>query len=73
MTEEESPGTLRRAYRTVTPGYKPRPNTEMNSLGWAMFLVMVALLVPLLPFAVAVWAVAKLLDYLAGRNGGTTE
>jgi flagellar biogenesis protein FliO len=73
MAEEESPSALRQAYRTVTPGYKSHPDAEMNSVGWVMFLVLVAVMLPLLPFLVAVWVVTKLIDYVARGGGGRTE
>ena len=71
--EEESPGALRRAYRTVTPGYKSHTDSGMNAMGWIIFLILVALFLPLLPFLLAVWVVTKLLDYLAALRGPSEE
>ncbi|MDS0296342.1 DUF7535 family protein [Halogeometricum luteum] len=71
--EEESPGALRRAYRTVTPGYKSHTDREMNSVGWIIFLVLLALFLPLLPFFLAVWALTKLLEFLAAQRGQSEE
>ncbi|WP_313691930.1 DUF7535 family protein [Halorarum halobium] len=61
-TEPEDPSLVWRAYDTVTPGYRGRPDVEMNAVGWGLFLGLVILLVPLLPFLVVVWLVGKLLD-----------
>lgn len=41
----------------------------MNSIGWAIFLGMLILIVPLLPFLAVLWAVGKLLDVLAAQRG----
>ena len=60
--ESDDPGMLKKVYRTVTPGYGGRGDAEMNTIGWAIFLGLVILLVPLLPFLVVVWVVNKLLD-----------
>jgi hypothetical protein len=72
MSESDSPeqdvGAIRRAYRTVSPSYGPRPDAEMDSIGWAMLLLMLALFVPLLPFVIVVWAVSKVAEALVGRD-----
>ena len=60
--EPDDPGMLRRAYRTVTPRFRGRDDVEMNTIGWAIFLGMLALLIPLLPFILVIWLVGKLLD-----------
>ena len=70
MPEDESPGVLKRAYRTVTPGYESHPDSEMNAVGWAMFLGLVALMIPLLPFLLAVWVVTKLLEFVNDQTRG---
>jgi hypothetical protein len=54
--------------RTVTPPYHGHPDSEMNTIGIAVFLGMLVLLVPLLPFLIIVWAISKLTDELAGRT-----
>lgn len=60
-SNEES--TVREAIRTVTPEYFGRPDREMDAIGWSIFLGMVILLVPLLPFIIIVWVIA----WLTGR------
>ena len=67
-SEEGQDGTVRRAYRSVSTRSGSRPDAEMDSIGWAMFLVMLALFVPLLPFVLVVWAVSKVVEALAGRE-----
>ncbi|MWG34878.1 DUF7535 family protein [Halomarina oriensis] len=62
MSESDDPGVLREAIRSVTPASGGRPNMEMDVLGWGVFLGMVVLLVPLLPFILIVWLVSKLAE-----------
>ncbi len=62
-------GVLTRAYRSVSPRYRSRPNAEMDSIGWTMFLGMLVLLVPLLPFLIVVWLLGRGIDALAGLRG----
>lgn len=68
MSSEDDPGLVRQAYRTVTPGYKPRGEGSMNAIGWAIMLGILVLMLPLLPFAVVVWLVSRGIDALAGRG-----
>jgi len=51
---QSDPGVLESAYRTVTPGYRSRGNTEMDLLGWVLFLGVLTLLFPLIPLFLAV-------------------
>ncbi|MFC6726879.1 hypothetical protein ACFQE1_21380 [Halobium palmae] len=67
------PGLVTKAYRTVTPGYRSREDTEMHAVGLAYFLVLAVLLVPLLPFVLIIWAVTRLIEYVASLPGGDTE
>jgi len=68
-TERQEPSAPRKVLRTVTPGSKTRPDMEMDSIGWAIFLGLVVLLIPLLPFVAIVWGLSKLLDFLARQRG----
>ncbi|QLH80900.1 DUF7535 family protein [Halosimplex pelagicum] len=68
-TEIQDPSVPRKALRTVTPGSKTRPDMEMDSIGWAVFLGLVVLLVPLLPFIAIVWGLSKVLEFLARQRG----
>lgn len=67
--EREEPSAPRKVLRTVTPGSRPRPDMEMDSIGWALFLGLVVLLVPLLPFVAIVWDLSKLLEFLSRQRG----
>ncbi|KTG29694.1 DUF7535 family protein [Haloferax profundi] len=69
MSEEESLSLPEKAYQTVTPGSSTRPDMEMDSIGWTMFLILAVLFVPLLPFIVIVYVFSKLFDYLAAQRG----
>jgi hypothetical protein len=65
---DEEPGGLRRAYRTVTPGYLPRPDAGMDAVGWGLLVGIVLLLVPLLPFLVVVWLLSRLIELVGARG-----
>ncbi|WP_411965318.1 hypothetical protein [Haloferax sp. YSMS24] len=69
MSEEESLSLPEKAYRTVTPRTGMRPDMEMDSIGWVIFLILVMLLVPLLPFIAIVYVVSKVFEYLASQRG----
>jgi hypothetical protein len=67
----DEPGTVKKAYRRVSPLYGSRPNAEMDSIGWSIFLGMLVILVPLLPFVLIIWVLGKVIDAVAGRRGTT--
>jgi len=46
--------------RTVKPTSVPRPDAEMNAIGWAIFLGLVVVLLPLAPFILIAWLFSKL-------------
>ncbi|GAA0221873.1 hypothetical protein ACFFQF_07845 [Haladaptatus pallidirubidus] len=58
---------VKEAFRTVTPPYHGHSDSEMNAIGIAMFLGLLVLMVPLLPFLVIVWAISKLTEALAQK------
>lgn len=58
----EEPSTAKKVYRTVTPEYFGRPDTEMTVIGIAYFLGLLVLLVPLLPFIAIIWVIGKVMD-----------
>jgi hypothetical protein len=66
MSSDESPGTLKKVYRTVTPGVSEQENVEMDIFGWTIFLGVLFFLLPLLPFILLVWGITKVLDALVG-------
>jgi hypothetical protein len=70
MSEEDEASLAKRVYRSVGPQYRGRPDAEMDSIGWTMFLILVVILVPLLPFLVIVWLITKGFDVLTGLSGG---
>jgi hypothetical protein len=67
---DDDTGVLTKAYRSVSPRYESRGNAEMDSVGWAVFLGILVLLVPLLPFLAVVWVLEKAVGAVAGRRGG---
>jgi hypothetical protein len=67
-TELKQRSTVVDLARTVTPPYGSHPDAEMDTVGWAIFLGMVVLLVPFLPLLLAVWAIGKVFDALLGRE-----
>lgn len=68
MSDEDQPGLLKRTYRTVTPSVGSHEDATMDSLGWTIFLFMVVIFIPLLPFLLVVWLVTKAFDALVGRG-----
>ncbi|WP_224333009.1 DUF7535 family protein [Haloprofundus halobius] len=68
-SDDETPGLMTKAYRTVTPGYKSHPDTEMNVIGLTYALLLVILIVPLLPFMVIVWLLTRVFDRIERRRG----
>lgn len=63
-SESTEESTVVEVLRTVTPGYRSHEDTDMNVIGWGIFLGLVVLLVPLLPFILIVWAISKVLERL---------
>ena len=60
--DESAPEPVRAVYRTLGKPFRARADAEMDTIGWAVFLGMLILLLPLLPLLVLVWAITKLLD-----------
>jgi len=63
------PGPARKVVRTVTPPYGGRPDAEMGSIGWMLFLGVVILFLPLLPILALGWLITKFLDFMARQRG----
>jgi hypothetical protein len=66
---DDDPGVLTKTYRSVSPWYRSHPDAEMDSIGWAMFLGILVLLLPLLPFLIVVWVLERLVSAAAGLRG----
>lgn len=62
------PGPVRKTIRTVTPSYGGRPDAEMDSIGWMLFLGLVILFLPLLPILVVGWLVVKTIEFVAQQT-----
>lgn len=71
--DEQEVGVLTGAYRTVTPPFLPRGEGSMDAVGWTIFLGLLVLFLPLLPFVVIVWVISKGLGAFAGRTDDETE
>jgi hypothetical protein len=56
--------------RTVTPGYRARPDNEMHAIGLLYAAVLLILVVPLLPFVAVFWLVSRLIDGVRSLTGG---
>lgn len=50
--------------RTVTPSYHGRPDREMDVIGWAVLLILLVLVLPLLPVVLVFWLGYTLYDRL---------
>lgn len=69
-TDDQALATrLREGYRTVTPSYLPRPNAEMDAMGWTFFALLLVLFVPFLPLVVLAWLVSKAIEFLVSLPG----
>jgi hypothetical protein len=68
MSESDDESTVKQVVRTVTPGFKGRPDREMNVIGFTYFLVLLILLVPLLPFVLIIWLLTKVFGAIARRR-----
>lgn len=68
MSTSDDAGLARKAKRIATPPYRGRRDVEMNTVGWAIFLILVALLVPLLPFLAIVWLLQRIFDRATPRS-----
>jgi hypothetical protein len=66
---EAIPKPVEKVFRTVTPPYVGRPNTEMDLFGWSYFLTLAIILVPFLPFIVLAWLFSKLFEFAAEVRG----
>ncbi|MFC7018248.1 MULTISPECIES: DUF7535 family protein [Haloarcula] len=62
--EPSNDSILPEPIRSVTPLTGTRPNQSMDVIGWGIFLGLVLLLVPLLPFIIVVWLISKLVEAL---------
>jgi hypothetical protein len=65
----DDPSLQEKALRTVTPSYLGREDREMDVIGWGLFLGILILLVPLLPFMIIVWGISKLIGWLTEQVG----
>lgn len=65
-----TPEPVERVVRSVSPQRIPKPNAEMSTVGWLVFVGLLFLLVPLLPVIVAVWGISKVTGFLAGQTKG---
>jgi len=61
---EDDPGAVTKALRTVTPGAKGHQDISMDTIGWVIFLGLLVVLVPLLPFLVVGWVLIKLFGFV---------
>jgi len=67
--DDDDGGLVTTVYRTVTPGYGSRSDDEMNAVGWTIFLGLLVILFPLLPFVAVVWGVTKVIEAITGDAG----
>jgi hypothetical protein len=63
-TDAEEQSGVTAVYRTLGEPFRSRPDAEMDVIGWSLFLGMLILLVPLLPFLVLVYLISRGLDAL---------
>ncbi|MFC6863119.1 hypothetical protein ACFQGE_06545 [Halomicroarcula sp. GCM10025817] len=63
-SDESSDSILPEPLRTVTPPSRTHPDQDMDIIGWGIFLGLLVLLVPLLPFIIIVWVISKVVEAL---------
>ena len=68
-----APEPVKRVVRTVTKPYQSRPDVEMTTIGWLLFLGLLFILVPLLPFLVAYLVVTKAWSYVSNQLSTSGE
>lgn len=68
-SSDESASALREVLRTVTPPTGGHPDAAMDTFGWGIFLGLVVLLLPMLPFIAIVWLISKLTGRAVDRVG----
>ncbi|WP_435196928.1 DUF7535 family protein [Natronomonas sp. EA1] len=66
--ETEKPGLPGTVGRTVTPGYRGHPDTEMHLLGLLWGALLIVLVLPVLPFVVFIWLVGKTRSFLSKQT-----
>lgn len=52
----------------VTPPSLTHPNREMDTIGWGIFLGLLVLMLPFLPFILIIWAVSKIIEFVNPRQ-----
>jgi hypothetical protein len=67
--ETDEQGAARKAIRTVTPEFFGRPDREMDVVGWLLFVGIIVVFVPLLPFILLIWLVSVSSSSSTGRRG----
>ena len=67
--DDSDPGLARKLYRTVTPPFVGRPDREMDAIGWGLFLGLIVVLIPLLPFLIVIEIVTRVVDRIAPTEG----
>ncbi|GGO02123.1 hypothetical protein GCM10009030_36330 [Haloarcula pellucida] len=66
--DESTDSILPEPLRTVTPLTGPHRDESMDVIGWGMFLGLLVLLMPLLPFILIVWLISKVTEAVAPSN-----
>jgi hypothetical protein len=65
---DEETGSIREVYRTLGEPFRSRPDAEMNAIGWALFVGLIALFLPFLPLVLLVWLLSKVVGAVAQRG-----
>jgi hypothetical protein len=65
-------GLIDPVYRTVTPGYGSRGDTEMDVIGWFVLLGIAVLLFPLLPIFLVLVIIGRIGRAVRSQIGGSS-
>ncbi|WP_136717093.1 DUF7535 family protein [Halorientalis salina] len=71
MSESEGTGDEppHQELQTVTRSYLGQPNMAMDVVGWVIFLLLLVVILPLLPFFVLFWLISKTFEFLRRQTG----
>lgn len=65
---DDEPNGLPERLRTVTPLSGMHRNVEMDTIGWAIFVGILILALPLLPILIVGWLLMKLFGRAIGQS-----
>ena len=65
-----APEPVERFVRAVSKPSRGKPDAEMSTIGWVMFVVVLFLVLPFAPVIAAVWLLSKAAKFVARQTRG---